>query len=157
MLIFFCALSLSILHGPNQRGRSGHFLPHSCLLIVSPIMRMVCIHKSFAPYACIHLDRWVRGPFCSKTLFVNHIRGFPKYMLIILMHSHQSSILRWCVPHHLVSIACSTHFRASKHCCSGTSVSKFLRKSPPHLTHHTYTDILPLLLYNAMTLSSCYS
>ena len=54
-------------------------------------------------------------------------------MRIILLHSCQSSKLLWCVPHHLASIVRGTHFKASNHCHSDTSLSNLLRNSSTSL------------------------
>lgn len=53
--IFLCAIGLSILCGPSQRGRLHHCLTHTCFSIVSPTARTMCIPASFTQYACIHL------------------------------------------------------------------------------------------------------
>ena len=73
--------------------------------------------------------RCEHGSSRSSYLSISRIYGFRNRRCIILLHSRQSSKLCWCVPHHLAGIARSIHFRASKHCFSGTSFSNLFRKS----------------------------
>jgi len=127
--IIFGALGLIIL----PRFHSRHRLAHSCLLVMFPIARTMCIHACCAPYACNHLERWVHRLFCLSYLDSIYIWGFPNHMSIILLHSRQSSKLLWCVPHHHAGVMRNTHFRALKRCSSSTSISNLFRKSSTSL------------------------
>ena len=85
-------------------------------------------------HVCTHRHRWackLLHPGCSAP-----VRGWglPNCKRIYLLHSHQSTMVFWCVLHHCVGIARNAHSSAPYRCCFGTAPSNLSRNSSTVVT-----------------------